>query len=90
MKKLAAWLQKTWPNQFTWVDDARTIFKRAKSSQLALTAAFLAAVQSGLEFYLSGSGWMALVIALVAFAAAVARVIQQPKLHDDGTPKDTQ
>jgi len=87
---LAMWLQRKWPHQFTWIDDARVVFKRAKSSQIALIAAFLSALQSGLEFYLTGSGWMALVVAFVAFAAAVARVIQQPKLHEDGTPRDTQ
>lgn len=67
------------------ISDARRVLRRAWSIRLALLAALLSAIEIGLPYVLPEwpprvAGALA---ALVSLAAAVARLVAQPRMHDD-------
>lgn len=67
------------------IDDWRRTVKRAWSVRLALLSGALSAIEFALPFMAPTvpSRRFAAAAAAVALAAAIARVVAQPKLHDD-------
>ncbi len=68
------------------VADWKQIARKAWSVRLALLAALLGAVEIAVQFLAATqpTPWFAMASALTSFAAAVARIVAQPKSFDHG------
>ena len=66
------------------VADWKQIARKAWSVRLALLAALLGAVEIAVQFLAATqpTPWFAMASALTSFAAAVARIVAQPKSFD--------
>lgn len=71
------------------IDDARHVWHRLWSVRLALLSALLSAAEFALPLIpdavadMVGRGKFAAAAMIVSLAAGVARVVSQPKLHDE-------
>lgn len=70
----------SWHSVF--VDDAGKVWHKLWSVRLMLLCGLVEAADSGYEVWVTGQPpWQALVASALAFAAAFARVVRQPKLR---------
>jgi membrane protein YdbS with pleckstrin-like domain len=62
------------------IDDWRWLWARLWSVRLSLVAGLLSAIETGMNLYATGSAPVIVVVAMVvSLAAAVARLVAQPK-----------
>ena len=68
------------------IDDARKVFRKAWSVRLALLSAALSAAEFALQYLApaQSSGRFAALAGVVSLAAALARIVAQPKLTKEG------
>jgi hypothetical protein len=78
--------------QVTLVAEWRRLLRRAWSIRLALASAALSAAEFALQYLpqaavdLIGPGRFAALAFVVSVAAAVARIVAQPRMHDGTAP----
>lgn len=74
------------------IGDAKAVWHRLWSVRLSLLGALISTAQAAWDAYQSGQARPAVIAAaIVAFASAIARLIQQPALtgaSDAATPKE--
>lgn len=72
------------------ITDWKKVLTQAWSSRLAIIAGLLSATEYGLQYVAPehSSASFVLIAAIVSFAAAVARIVAQPALHDDDQAAD--
>lgn len=67
----------------TFIEEAKKQFPKLWSVRLSLLAGVLSSLEAGVATYLTGKpALVAIAAALVAFAAAFARIVAQPQLHE--------
>ena len=73
-----------------WIEDARRLWPRLWSVRLAMLSALLSACEFALPYFAPSipDRWFAGLAFMVALAAALARVIAQPKLHHEQAHPD--
>lgn len=66
------------------IQDAAILFPKLWSVRLSIIAGLISAAQAGWEVYSDGkTSAVAIAAALVAFSAAMARIVAQPKLVEE-------
>jgi len=70
------------------IDEAKKLFPKLWSVRLSLLAGLISSAEAGVDTYLTGKApLVAIAAALVAFAAAFARIVAQPALQDPAADK---
>lgn len=69
----------------TFIDNWKTVAKRAWSVRFSIAATVLGAVEVGVQLWAPGQGGKAAALAaLASLAAGVSRIVAQPKMHQGG------